>query len=344
MKKMAIQTSIEFDLPEINSTLKKFPPINAIDTSKPKWAVSNFKYPSQIVRVGTLFSGIGAIEHALQRLNLNFEIVFAGDIDENVKKSYFANHKISEKNWHNDIKAFNAKKYKYKVDLVVGGSPCQSFSMVGKRAGLKDTRGTLFYEFARVIDECRPKVFIFENVKGILKKEIFEIVEKEIKSTGYKYYKQILNAKDYCIPQNRQRLFIIGFLEETNFEFPAKIPLTLSVKDFLQEEANEKYFLSEKMTDYISYDRKEKYCLDKNINKEVAHTILATCSKMHRSDQDNYVSTPKVRRLTPRECLRLMGFSDDFKIVVSDAQTYKQAGNSIVVNVLINILKSIYKL
>ena len=106
----------------------------------------------------------------------------------------------------------------------------------------------------------------------------------------------------------------------------------------------EKYFLSEKMINCVSYNRKENYCLDKNINREVAHTILATCSKMHRADQDNYISNPKIRRLTPRECLRLMGFSDDFKIVVSDAQTYKQAGNSIVVNVLINILKSIYKL
>ena len=97
------------------------------------------------------------------------------------------------------------------------------------------------------------------------------------------------------------------------------------------------------MIDYISYDRENNYALDKNIDKEVAHTILATCSKMHRSTEDNYVATPKVRRLTPRECLRLMGFSDDFKIVVSDAQMYKQAGNSIVVNVLVYILKSIYE-
>lgn len=296
------------------------------------------------LKLATAFSGIGAIEHALDRLNINHEIVFASDTDKYCKKSYFANYKINESNWYDDIKKIDGKKYLNNVDLFVGGSPCQSFSVAGNKKGFEDDRGNLFFEFFRLVKEIKPKVFIFENVKGILKKEIFEIVEKEIKSTGYTYYKQILNAKDYCIPQNRQRLFIIGFLEETNFEFPTKIPLTLSVKDFLQEEANEKYFLSEKMTDYISYDRKEKYCLDKNINKEVAHTILATCSKMHRSSYDNYISTPKVRRLTPRECLRLMGFSDDFKIVVSDAQTYKQAGNSIVVNVLINILKSIYKL
>lgn len=296
------------------------------------------------LQLATAFSGIGAIEHALDRLNIHHEIVFASDTDKYCKKSYFANYKINESNWYDDIKKIDGKKYLNNVDLFVGGSPCQSFSAAGNKKGFEDKRGNLFFEFIRLVNEIKPRIFIFENVKGLLKKDTLKIVEESFKSTGYTYYKQVLNAKDYCIPQNRQRLFIVGFLEETNFEFPQKIPLTLSIKDFLQEEANEKYFLSEKMKDYISYDRKENYCLDKQTNLDVAHTILATCSKMHRSTEDNYVATPKVRRLTPRECLRLMGFSDNFRIVVSDTQVYKQAGNSIVVNVLINILKSIYKL
>jgi DNA (cytosine-5)-methyltransferase 1 len=297
------------------------------------------------LKLATVFSGIGAIEHALDRLNIDHEIAFACDKDKYCKQSYFANYKIDEKSWYDDIQKIDGKKYLNNIDLFVGGSPCQSFSVAGNKKGFDDERGNLFFEFFRLVNEIKPKIFIFENVKGLLKKDTFEIVEKEIKSTGYTYYKQTLNAKDYEIPQNRQRLFVVGFLEKTNFEFPAKIPLTLNVKDFLiKETIDEKYFLSEKMLKHVSYDRKNQFCFDKNINKDVAHTILATCSKMHRSDQDNYISTHKVRRLTPRECLRLMGFSDDFKIVVSDAQAYKQAGNSIVVNVLTNILKSIYEL
>lgn len=296
------------------------------------------------LRLATVFSGIGAIEHALERLNIDYTIVFASDIDKYCKKSYFANYKINEEQWHDDVTKIDGTKYLNNVDLFVGGSPCQSFSIAGKRKGFEDDRGNLFFEFIRLINEIKPKVFIFENVKGLLKKEIFEIVEEEIKNTGYTYYKQVLNAKDYGIPQNRQRLFIVGFLEETDFKFPEKIPLTLSAKDFLEKEVEDKYFLSEKMKKHVSYDRNQNPCLEKNTNKDIAHTILATCSKMHKSDVDNYVSeAPLVRRLTPRECLNLMGFLSDFKIVVSDNQMYKQAGNSIVVNVLINILKSIYK-
>jgi len=295
------------------------------------------------MRLATLFSGIGAIEHALEKSNINYEIVFACDKDKYCKQSYFANYKIDESRWYDDIQKIDGKKYLHNVDLLVGGSPCQSFSAAGNKKGFDDDRGNLFFEFIRLVNEIKPRIFIFENVKGLLKKDTFKIVEDAFKSTGYTYYKQVLNAKDYGIPQNRQRLFIVGFLYDSNFEFPQKIPLTLSIKDFLLNETEEKYYLSEKMIDYISYDRKNNHSLDKNIDKEVAHTILATCSKMHRSTEDNYVATPKVRRLTPRECLRLMGFSNDFKIVVSDAQMYKQAGNSIVVNVLVYILKSIYE-
>ena len=295
------------------------------------------------MRLATLFSGIGAIEHALEKSNINYEIVFACDKDKYCKQTYFANYKIDESRWYDDVQKIDGKKYLHNVDLLVGGSPCQSFSAAGNKKGFDDDRGNLFFEFIRLVNEIKPRIFIFENVKGLLKKDTFKIVEDAFKSTGYTYYKQVLNAKDYGIPQNRQRLFIVGFLYNSNFEFPAKIPLTLSIKDFLLNETEEKYYLSEKMIDYISYDRENNYALDKNIDKEVAHTILATCSKMHRSTEDNYVATSKVRRLTPRECLRLMGFSDDFKIVVSDAQMYKQAGNSIVVNVLVYILKSIYE-
>ena len=115
-----------------------------------------------------MFSGIGAIEHALQRLKLKHQIVFAGDVDAKCKQSYFANYDIKEEDWFDDARTFDARRYNGQIDLLVGGAPCQAFSMVGKRLGFEDARGTLFYEFARVIKETQPKVFIFENVKGLI--------------------------------------------------------------------------------------------------------------------------------------------------------------------------------
>ena len=179
-----------------------------------RWITGLLSKPDATIRVGTLFSGIGAVEHALQRMQLKTKIVFAGDIDQHVKKSYFANYQLDESRWHDDVQTFDATEFRDKVDLVVGGSPCQSFSMVGKRGGLEDTRGTLFYHFARVIDECRPKVFIYENVRGLLNHDggsTWEKVQEVFDSLGYKFFSQTLNSKNYGIPQNRERIFVVGF-------------------------------------------------------------------------------------------------------------------------------------
>jgi DNA (cytosine-5)-methyltransferase 1 len=324
-----------------------------------------------------------------------------------------ANHKIQEKDWHNDITQFSAKKYKYKVDLLVGGSPCQSFSMVGKRAGLKDTRGTLFYDFARVISECRPKVFIFENVRGLLSHDqgrTWRIIQEVFESLGYKIFSQTLNSKDFGIPQHRERIFVVGFRSKKYlFEFPSSIKLESTMQDFLEDhidskyylgdkgvkfvtssknrtkrytqidgdialcqkanqqfnwhgdfvfegvdksiefdefvfnvnEVEEKYFLSKKVRDYVLAGGTKNFKTSKKTDLRVARPLLQSMHKMHRAGVDNYVtySKGKIRKLTPRECLRLMGFRDNFKIVVSDTQMYRQAGNSIVVDVLIAILK-----
>jgi DNA (cytosine-5)-methyltransferase 1 len=354
------------------------------------------------MKLATVFSGIGAVEHAIQRLNIEHEIIFACDIDKYCKQTYFANYKIDENRWYNDVKEIDGKKYKDNVDLFVGGSPCQSFSMVGKRKGLEDERGNLFFEFARLVDEIKPKVFIFENVKGLLSHDggkTFKTIEGRIKELGYTYYKQVLNAKDYGIPQNRERLFIVGFLEERDFKFPSPIELKYKVKDFLIDKADEKYYLSQKGIDFVTSRTnhnykvqingdimlcqkanqqfnwhgdfiqeegrpvEQKYFLSEAVKKyvlstgtkkfyskpqtdlEIARPLLSTMGSMHRAGVDNYYTfKEKIRKLTPRECMRLMGFSDEFKIVVSDTQGYKQAGNSIVVNVLMHILKEIYEL
>lgn len=379
------------------------------------WKELTFSKPDRKIRIGTLFSGIGAIEHAFQRLNLNYEIVFAGDIEPNCKKSYLANYKLDESNWFNDIRDFDAKPYAKKVDFVVGGAPCQAFSMVGKRLGFEDARGTLFYEFARVVKETSPKVFLFENVKGLLNHDngrTWHVMHDIFEELGYQVYFRVLNSKDYGIPQNRERVYCLGFKKKTKFTFPAPIPLEYVMYDFLEDFIDTKYFLKDKGIKFVtshknrekSYtqingdvalcqkknqqfnwhgdfvyhpdsketptneafdefvfdvkDVEEKYYLSDKVAKyvlaggtknfrtstktdlDVARPLLQSMHKMHRAGVDNYVTHKgRIRKLTPRECLRLMGFKDSFKIVVSDTATYQQAGNSIVVDVLIAILK-----
>ncbi len=353
------------------------------------------------LRLATVFSGIGAIEHALLRMGLPYEVVFACDIDPFVKSSYFANYSIDDSRWFEDIKDVDGTKYLDEVDLFVGGSPCQSFSMVGKRKGLEDPRGLLIYDFARLVNEIKPKVFIYENVKGLLnhgKSETWKTLKAVFDDTGYDCYFQVLNAKDYGIPQHRERLFVVGFRKKTNFEFPASIPLVLSMQDFLEDCPDSKYFLPEKGVAFVTKPKNlrkkytqingnialcqkanqqfnwhgdfimvndrgvvdDKYYLSEKVAKyvlatgtknfyskpqtdlRVARPILSSVHKMHRAGVDNYITRgARIRKLTPRECLRLMGFDDRFKIVVSDTQQYKQAGNSIVVNVFISLLQAI---
>lgn len=352
------------------------------------------------IKVGTVFSGIGAIEHALMRSRIPHDIEFAGDIDKFVKQSYFANYKIDPGRWHDDVEHFaihEASKHYKKIDLLVGGSPCQSFSMAGKRGGLDDARGTLFYSFAKVIDEVRPKVFIYENVKGLLNHDsgkTWEVIKKVFEvDLKYKIFSKVLNAKDYGIPQSRERIFVVGFRNsKVKFEFPNPTELKKTMQEFLDDYVDEKYLLTEKgiafVTNEIQLKKKytqingkialcqkrnqqsnwhgdfidEKYFLSKKVKQyvlsrgtknynakpetdlKVARAILQTCHKMHRAGVDNYVTYKygKIRKLTPNECLKLMGFKD-FKIVVSDTQVYRQAGNSIVVNILGALLKEIKK-
>ena len=336
-----------------------------------------------------------------------------------VKKSYCANYEISEDDFHQNIAFLNATQYKGKVDLYVGGSPCQSFSIVGKRGGFEDTRGTLFYEYARVLKETQPRFFIYENVKGVLSHDegkTWETMKNVFEETGYKFKDYILNAKNFGIPQHRERLFVIGFRNKEDykkFEEPKKLDLNFTMKNFLEDFVEDKYYLPKKGIDFVTDDKnlnkrytqingdialcqkanqqfnwhgdfieeytkeeleqmgkiENKYFLSENVKKyilddkffmnnkeneklidlEIARPLTATMHKMHRAGVDNYISYGKkldaekrrIRKLTPRECFRLMGFCDSFKLVVSDTQLYHQAGNSIVVDVLISIVQEI---
>lgn len=233
------------------------------------WRLKQFSNPNAHIRLATVFSGIGAIEQAFHRLNLNHSIVFANDIDNFVKKSYLANYQLDEKDWHSDITTFDAKPYHNQVDLLVGGSPCQAFSMVGKRLGLEDTRGTLFYDFARVVLETQPKIFIYENVKGLLNHDngnTWQVVQDVFNSLGYQLYSQVLNSKNYGIPQHRERIFVIGFKNppKSGFEFPQPIELEHTMQDFLEDYTDSKYFLKKKALN-LSLAPK----IDKNVTRKL---------------------------------------------------------------------------
>ncbi len=365
-----------------------------IDYDGPSWVERGFLYPNRTIRLGTSFSGIGAIEYAFKRLGLKSQIMFAGDIDANCKKAYFANYNISEEKWHTDIHNFDARPYKGNIDLFVGGAPCQAFSIVGEQRGFEDTRGTLFREFARVVKECQPKVFIFENVQGLFKHDqgrTWEVIYNTFREyCGYDVHYQLLNAKNYGIPQIRERLYCIGFRKETEFKYPAPIPLKYRMYDFLEDfressyydkssntkvlsadvserqdllsgkrkeafndfifpikEVEDKYYLSEKVAKYVLCPGTKTFKTPIKTDLDVARPLLQSMHKMHRAGVDNYVSFNKskgidgLRKLTPRECLRLMGFKDDFQIKVSNTAAYMEAGNSIVVDVLIAILKQL---
>lgn len=365
-----------------------------------------------MVKLGTVFSGIGAIEQALIRLGIDHEIEFAcdnGDIDvdidydkelkkikkmksieekriyvENIYKeksrktnfveqSYKANYSIKDDNFFYDVKLLDGTDFKNKIDLFVGGSPCQSFSIAGARGGFEDARGTLFYDFCRLVDEIKPKVFLYENVYGVLthdKGNTWKVMQNSFDALGYHYKWKILDARDYGIPQGRRRLYVVGFKNKKDyekFEFPTPIKLKYTMQDFLVENTKEgnlinkngkliitekvgeepdvKYYLSDKLKKYVlSPGTKNFMHNDAKIDLPIARALLSTQGNSHRASVNNYVTTNgKIRALTVRETHRLMGFPDSYKIVVSKAQALKQSGNSIVVDVLINILKNIYQ-
>ncbi len=365
-----------------------------------------------MIKLATAFSGIGAIEQALIRLDMEHKILFAcdnGDVEieidadkelekvktlksakekrdyvDNlyvqlsrknnfVKESYFANYSIEDNMFFNDVKLLDATDFEGKVDLFVGGSPCQSFSVIGAKGGFNDTRGTLFYQYVRLVKEMQPKVFIYENVYGLTrhdKGKTWSIMQQVFEELGYSFKFKILDSRNFGIPQGRRRIFVVGFKDSEScdkFKFPEEIDLEYTMQDFLEENCaegslqsingkltkindkkgvpEERYYLSEKLKAYcLSPGTKNFMHADAKIDLPIARALLSTMGNSHRSSVNNYVTTNgRVRALTIREAHRLMGFPDSYKIVVSKAQAYRQAGNSIVVDVLMNIVKEIAK-
>ena len=348
------------------------------------------------LRVLELFAGIGACSKALTNLGIPHKIVDAVEIDKYAIKSFNAIHNTNFepqdiKKWDKDLD----------VDLIMHGSPCQDFSVAGRQAGGDEgsgTRSSLMYETLRIVEKLKPKYVIWENVKNLLSKKHrhnFDAYLKSMEDLGYHNEYKVLNAKDYGIPQNRERVFTVSIrkdleVEFMNFRFPNPIELKTKLNGILEPVVDEKFYLSDKaLACFMSngtgkYPRRERFL--QNINrkdKDIGNAVttragsrptdnfvteqvcVASRGRGENNEQhleprrdgvtntittvqkDNYIYVPnRLRKLTPKECWRLMGFDDeDFRKaeqVNSNAQLYKQAGNSIVVNVIMSIIQKLF--
>ncbi len=405
--------------------------------------------------VGSDFSGVGAFNQALKRLGIDYEEVFACDMDKHARKTFI--HNYGEPKYYPE-NVYDREIPTESLDIYMTSPPCQSFSLAGKRKGEQDERGILFYNSHEFIKVNKPRYFIFENVKGLLSDnggktfgrwiELLggksvngnQVIFTDENSAPYHIYWKVLNAKNYGVPQNRERVFIIGIRDDAdnNFNFPKPFELKKRLKDVLEENVNEKYYLSEKLISWITSHREKREsknafpmnkngingCItaryfktgaedpyvqtfdtpkvklqltggkwdktheqsgrvyDENGISPTIHTMggggqepkvaigairgrnpdnpisrqsglptqqmlevneNGTSNCLTTVQKDNVVVEQfRIRKLTPRECFRLMDFPDSFDFsVVSDSQAYKQAGNSIVVNVLCELIKKL---
>lgn len=318
--------------------------------------------------IGSDFSGVGAFDQALFRLGINYETFFACDMDKYARQTFVKNY--GEPKYYPE-NVYDREIPKVSLDIYMTSPPCQAFSLAGKRKGEDDKRGILFYNSHEFIKKNKPRFFIFENVKGLLSDDKGKTFQRWIDylagksvngnstifphedSVPYHVYYQVLNAKNYGVPQNRERIFIIGIRDDkdNNFSFPKPIYLEKRLKDVLEENVDEKYYLSETLLTWIDKHRAKRDSSNKYPLKENDISACMTARYGKNGAEDPYVLQEKspihnyqkrIRRLTPRECFRLMDFPDSFDFsVVSNTQAYKQAGNSIVVNVLCEIIKKL---
>lgn len=296
------------------------------------------------LRAIDLFAGIGGMRLGFEQLG--FDIVYSNDIDSYACQTYRANFgEIDER----DIRLVDPKSLP-EFDVLLAGFPCQPFSMIGKRDGLKDPRGQLFNEVIKFLDARKPQAFVLENVKNLLKHdkgETYKFIKSALESAGggYTVYESILDTKNFGVPQHRERVYVVGIKNpHEEFKFPKKSirPGKTRVKEILDKKVPDKYYLSQKY--YSGLIAHKKRHAEKGSGfgcelldlKGVTNTIV--CGNMGRERnliQDRPVTINKwgVRKLTERECARLQGFPDSFKIPVSSTQAYKQFGNAVSVPV-----------
>ena len=293
-----------------------------------------------------LFCGMGGFRIAFEQNNC--DCVFSSDLDSFAQKTYAENFNETP---FGDITKIDEKNIP-DHDIICAGFPCQAFSIAGKRLGFNDTRGTLFFDVARIIKEKQPKAFILENVKGITNHDdgkTLQIILNTLSDLGYDYKYQILNAKHYNVPQHRERWYCVGFRKDLGlnideFIFPEPQELTNKLEHLIDTSAEDNYSISNICSNNIN-----KYIKEKSIDVKkdtLAYEVRASrcqfkndgispclTAKMGTGGNNVPIIIEQQRRLTERECLRIMGYPETYKIS-KGAQTYKQIGNSVVVPII----------
>ena len=297
-----------------------------------------------------LFAGVGGIRLGFEEVFKDkSSFVFASEIDKFAQQTYASNYGHLPSGDITQIKPNEIPKF----DILLAGFPCQPFSNAGLKKGFEDTRGTLFFDIAQIAKYHKPEVLFLENVKGFKnhdKGNTFRVVKETLEGLGYRVFSKVLNAKDFGVPQNRERIYIIAFLDHSiDFEFPKPLEKNVKLGDILEKKVDEKYTISDKL--WAGHQRRKLehkkkgngfgYCM---FNEASEYT--STISARYYKDGSEILIEQKdknPRKLSPREAGRLQGFPDDFKIVVSDTQAYKQFGNSVAVPVIKELAKEIYQ-
>lgn len=309
-------------------------------------------------KVVSLFSGVGGIDLAFE--HAGFKTIFANDIDEPACKTF-------SKNFNIPIVCDDIKNIKEDdipdCDCLVAGFPCQAFSIAGYRKGFEDTRGTLFFEIARIIRKKKPQVVFLENVKNLVAHDngkTFEVILSTLHDIGYHVRYMVLNACEYGnIPQNRERIYMVGFLNENfanKFYFPQPIRLTNKLKDEIdfENKVDDKYYYThekyprivEEMEKFNNQDT--LYQWRRQYVRQNKSNISPTLTANMGTGGHNVplvITKYGIRKLTPKECFNLQGFPSDYELPnISTAQLYKQAGNSVCVTVIERIAENIFKI
>lgn len=297
------------------------------------------------IRFIDLFCGIGgfrqAATQAITQKGLKPQCVFSSDIDHFAQQAYEANYGERP---IGDITKVDAKDIP-DHDLLLAGFPCQPFSIIGEGKGLEDTRGTLFFDIARIIEEKKPKAFVLENVKNLRSHDggrTFKMIYSVLTKLGYSVDAKVLNALDFGLPQKRERVFIVGHRGPMLFPWPTeKMPMK-PLAEILEKEVPEQFYVSETIRQKrLAAHTPKVYPAIWHENKSKNISSHPYSCALRAGASYNYLLVNGERRLTPREMLRLQGFPDEFKIAVSDAQTRKQAGNSLPVPVAEYVISSL---
>lgn len=290
-----------------------------------------------------LFAGIGGMRIPFDELG--GDCVFTSEFDKYAQQTYQANFNEIP---FGDIKTIDSKEIP-KHDLLLAGFPCQAFSHAGLKKGFDDTRGTLFFDIARILKIHKPKAFLLENVKGLKSHDggyTFKKIIDTLKGLGYQTIEhKVLNARDFGLPQNRERVFIVGFWKNLNFDFPEPPNSKTRLGSILQRRVKDKYTISDKL--WTSAIKRRERAISKGngfsykLFKRDSEYTSTLSARYYKDGLEILVEqhNKNPRRLTPLEARRLQGFPDNFEIPVSDTQAYKQFGNAVPINVVREIAK-----